>query len=74
MTLSDIEVIDAVSIIGVCSILVMMDDKILLLYSNESAFVISTSQVTSSAMTSSPDSSAPVDLILTEAKSHTLLT
>lgn len=55
------------------SILVNMDDKILLLYSNESAFVISATQVTSSAVTSSPDSSAPVDIILMETKSHTPL-
>jgi len=56
-----------------CSILVKMDDKILLLYSNESAFVISATPVTSSAVTSSPDNSAPVDIVLMEAKSHTPL-
>jgi len=46
-----------------------MDDKIVLLYSNESAFVISATPVTSSADTSSPDSSASIDVILEEAKS-----
>jgi len=53
-----------------CSILVKMDDKILLLYSNESAFVISATPATSSTATLSPDSSAPVDIILMEAKSQ----
>lgn len=52
----------------VCSILVTMDDKILQLYSNEAAFVIGTTPVTSS-----PDSSGPVDVVLTEAKSQTPL-
>jgi len=57
-------------IVDQCSILVKMDDKILLLYSNESAFVISATPATSSTATLSPDSSAPVDIILMEAKSQ----
>jgi len=53
---------------NVCSILVTMDDKMLQLYSNEAAFVIGATPVLSSA-----DSSAPVDIVLTEAKSQTPL-
>jgi len=52
--------------LDVCSILIKIDDKILQLYCNESGFIISATPVTSS-----PDSSAPVDIVLTEAKSQT---
>jgi len=48
-----------------------MDDKVLQLYSNEAAFVISSTPVTSSPrdVTSAP----VVDLVLTETKSQTPL-